>query len=94
MEKIKPYGNRCFMQILPREEKKTAGGLFIPQNAERKPSQRCKVLVIGPDVVNVKVGDVVLIPPYAGNKIILDDINVADEYFIAREEDLLGSINA
>ena len=87
---IKPLADRVLIE--PREaETKTAGGLYIPDNAKEKP-QEGVVLAVGPgkkdEPMEVKVGDKVLYGKYAGT-----EVNVGDKtYMIMRQSDILAVI--
>ena len=72
------------------------GGIIIPDTAKEKPQQG-KVLAVGKGKVkddgsvtplDVKAGDTVLFGKYAGQEITLD----GTEYFIMREDEILGVI--
>ena len=74
--KIKPLGDRILVLGVERE-KKTKGGILIPDTAKEKP-QEGKVIAVGPGKVNekgkrilldVKKGDRVLFGKYSGNEI-------------------------
>jgi chaperonin GroES len=78
------------------EERKTASGIIIPDNATEKPD-RGEVLAVGPGkagdngeriALQVKVGDKVLFGKYAGTAVKMD----GQEVLIMREEDLLAII--
>ncbi|GMI34493.1 hypothetical protein TrCOL_g13445 [Triparma columacea] len=88
-----PLGDRVLVSRLAIEEK-TAGGLYLPGADEKKSSEGI-VSAVGPGAVtetganvmmNVKVGDKVLLPEYGGMKIELD----GEEKFLYRESDILG----
>ena len=78
--------------IEPQEaEKKTAGGLIIPDSAKEKPLSG-KVVLVGvakkDEVMEVKVGDVVFFGKYAGTELTIDGkdyllVNQTDVLFIA-----------
>ncbi len=78
--------------IEPQEaEKKTAGGLIIPDSAKEKPLSG-KVALVGSakkdEVMEVKVGDVVFFGKYAGTELTIDGkdyllVNQTDVLFIA-----------
>ena len=59
---IKPLADRVVVEPLDAEEK-TAGGIFIPDNAKEKP-QKGKVVAVGPgkgdEKMELKKDDVVL----------------------------------
>jgi chaperonin GroES len=91
--KIKPLGDRILV-LGVEKEKKTKGGILIPDTAKEKP-QEGKVIAVGPGKVNekgkripldVKKGDRVLFGKYAGNEIKIGGV----EHLIMREEDILA----
>ena len=95
---FKPLSDRVLVQ---REalEKKTLGGLVLPDSASSEKSTRGTVMAVGPGKimdngdrrpVNVQVGQKVIFGKYAGTEI--SDQNRRDEaeYVILREEDLLA----
>ena len=93
--KIKPLRDRILV-IRVEEEKKTKGGILIPDTAKEKP-QKGKVIAVGPGKVNekgeriplaVKKGDRVLFGKYAGNEIKIDGV----EHLIMGEDDILGIV--
>ncbi len=92
---IRPLHDRVVVRRM-EEERKTASGIIIPDNAAEKPD-RGEVLAVGPGKVGddnervalqVKVGDKVLFGKYAGTAVKLD----GSEVLIMREEDLLAII--
>lgn len=91
--KIKPLGDRILV-LRVEEEKKTKGGILIPDTAKEKP-QEGKVVAVGTGKVNekgkrvpldVKKGDRVLFGKYSGNEIKIDGV----EHLIMREDDILA----
>ena len=91
--KIKPLGDRILV-LGVKEEKKTKGGILIPDTAKEKP-QEGKVIAVGTGKVNekgkripldVKKGDRVLFGKYSGNEIKIDGV----EHLIMREDDILA----
>ena len=92
---IRPLHDRVVVRRV-EEERKTASGIIIPDNAAEKPD-RGEVLAVGPGkvgddnervAVQVKVGDKVLFGKYAGTAVKVD----GQELLIMREEDLLAVI--
>ncbi len=90
---FKPLDDRIIISVEPMAEK-TAGGIIIPGSVSERPS-RGTVLATGPGRRNkkgvvrpldVNVGDTVLFPQFAGQKIEIG----ADEFLILREEEVLG----
>jgi chaperonin GroES len=68
-------------------ETKTASGLYLPEKAAEKPKV-AKVLAVGKDVKQVKVGDRILYKSYSTT-----DVKVgADEYILVKEEDVLATV--
>ena len=95
--KIQPLGDRVLVE--PEKETETKkGGIIIPDSAKEKPMQG-KVIAVGPGKIddsgklipmNVKKGDVVLMPKYGGTEVKIND----REYHIVREDDILGVVEA
>ena len=92
--KIRPLQDRIIVKRLEAADKKTPGGIIIPDTAKEKP-QEGEVIAVGPGKVtddgklkamNVKVGDRVLFGKYSGNEVNMDD----QDYLIMREDDILG----
>ncbi|MFA6038588.1 MAG: co-chaperone GroES [Legionellales bacterium] len=92
---IRPLHDRVLVRRL-EENEKTAGGIYIPDNAKEKPSRgtvvsigKGKLLESG-DIrpLDVKVGDTVLFGKYAGT-----EVKVAEQdYLVMREDDIMGVI--
>lgn len=93
--KIIPMYDRVVVERLP-EERKTAGGIVIPDNATEKPIQG-KVIAIGRGkalengdlrALAVKIGDVVLFGKYSGTEVKVG----GHEYLVMREDDIMAII--
>lgn len=92
--KITPLGRRVLVKRVASEEK-TAGGIYLPDNAKEKP-QEAEVLALGTgkdeegkDVsFTVAVGNKVLISKYGGTEVKLD----GEDVLIINESDILGII--
>jgi len=93
--KIKPLHDRVVVERL-EEERTSAGGIVIPDNATEKPTFG-KVIAVGPGKVmdngeilkpDVKAGDKILFGKYAGSEIKIKD----KEYVVMREDDIMGII--
>jgi chaperonin GroES len=91
--KIRPMNDRILV-VRVEEEKKTAGGIIIPDTAKEKP-QEGKVVAAGPGKMaddgkripmDLKKGDRVLFAKYAGSEIKIDGV----EHIFMREDDILG----
>lgn len=92
---LKPLGSRVVIEPI-EEQDKTAGGIFLPDNAKEKP-QRGTVIAVGAGdrnekgeriAMDVAVGNTVLFAKYAGTEVKLD----GKKLLIMRESDLLAII--
>jgi chaperonin GroES len=92
---IKPLDDRIVV-TRTEPEAKTAGGIFLPENAKEKPQQG-KILAVGPGKLldngerskpDVAVGDVILFGKYSGTEITVDGAEV----IILRESDILAKV--
>jgi chaperonin GroES len=93
--KIRPLHDRVIVRRL-EEERKSAGGIVIPDNAAEKPDQG-EVIAVGPGKktedgkvlpVDVKVGDRILFGKYSGTSVKIE----GTEYLVMREEDIMGVV--
>jgi chaperonin GroES len=92
---IQPLADRILIEPLEAEVK-TAGGIFIPDNAKEKP-QKGKIVAMGPgkktekgDLIapEVSIGDIVLYGKYAGTEVTYSD----KTYLMVKENDILAKI--
>lgn len=94
-QKIRPLSNKLVVSAI-ESESKTAGGIVIPDTADKDKPMRGKVVAIGTgkyvdgkiQPLQVKVGDEVLFGKYAGTNFKFD----AQEYLVMSEEDVMGII--
>jgi chaperonin GroES len=92
---IRPLSDRIVVTA-KEVETKTAGGIFIPDTADKDKPMRGTVVAIGTGKyvegkltpLQVKVGDEILFGKYAGTAIKFDD----KEWLVMREEDVMGVI--
>ena len=93
--KIRPLHDRVIVKRLD-EERKSAGGILIPDNAAEKPDQG-EVIAVGNGKVledgkvrplDVKVGDRILFGKYSGSTVKVE----GTEYLVMREEDIMGVV--
>lgn len=92
---IRPLSDRIVVQANVAESK-TAGGIVIPDTADKDKPMRGKVIAIGNGryvdgklhPLQVKVGDEVLFGKYAGTSFKLNE----KELLVMREEDVMGVI--
>jgi chaperonin GroES len=95
MKKIRPLHDRVIVRRL-EEERKSAGGIVIPDSAKEKPVQG-EVIAVGSGKIlddgkvrplDVKAGDKILFGKYSGTEIKLGD----EELLVMREEDIMGVV--
>ena len=93
--KIRPLHDRVLV-TREEEERKSAGGIIIPDTAKEKP-HRGKTVAAGPGKMGengkripleVKAGDRVLFSKYAGTEIKLDGV----EHVFMKEDDILSIV--
>lgn len=82
---IKPLADRV-VAVREKAATKTAGGLYLPDNAKEKVAI-FSVQAVGPDVKNVKKGDRILYNGYA-NEITFNN----EDILIVKEEDILATV--
>jgi chaperonin GroES len=91
--KIQPINDRVLV-LRVEEERKSPGGIIIPDTAKEKPQQG-EVVAVGPGKraqdgtrtpMEVKVGDRIFFSKYAGSDIKIDGV----EHVFMREEDILA----
>lgn len=90
---FRPLNDRVLIKRT-ESETKTAGGLFIPENAKEKP-QEGVIIAVGEGKhldngtvkkLDVKAGDRIFFRKYAGNDITLEGV----EHVILREDEVLA----
>ena len=93
--KIRPLHDRVIVKR-EEEERKSPGGIVIPDTAAEKPI-RGKVIAVGKGKIledgkvrplDVKVGDKILFGKYGGNEVKVD----GEELLVLREEDIMAII--
>ena len=93
--KLRPLHDRVIVKRL-EEERKTAGGIVIPDTAAEKPSMG-EVIAVGPGktddngkllAMGAKVGDKILFGKYSGQEFRMD----GTDYLHMREDDIIGIV--
>jgi chaperonin GroES len=93
--KIRPLHDRVIIKRL-EEERTSAGGIIIPDNATEKPIKG-KVIAVGKGKIlengevrplDVKVGDNILFGKYSGTEVKVD----GEDLLVMREEDVMAVI--
>jgi chaperonin GroES len=91
--KLRPLHDRVIVKRL-EEEKKSAGGILIPDSAAEKPL-KAEVVAVGPGkrtddgkihAVDLKKGDQVLIGKYSGTEVKVD----GEDLVVLREDDIMA----
>jgi chaperonin GroES len=88
MANIRPLGDKVVVKVLEAEEK-SAGGIYLPDAAKKRPTEGTVVAVGTGRVLDsgernkltVKEGDRVLFSKYGGNEVTLDgeEVMILDE---------------
>ena len=95
MMNIRPLHDRVVVERL-EEERKSAGGIVIPDTAAEKPDQG-KVIAVGNGKIledgkirplDLKVGDRILFGKYSGSTVKIE----GTEYLVMREDDIMGVV--
>jgi chaperonin GroES len=95
--KIRPLHDRVIVKR-EEEERKSAGGILIPDSATEKPIFG-KIVAVGKGKImengqirplDVKVGDKILFGKYSGTEVKMD----GDELVVMREEDVMAIIES
>ena len=92
--KLKLLGDKIVIKV-KEEEKKTTGGIVLPDSAKEKPQQGEVVAVGSGEMIDgkkvpldVKVGDEVIYSKYSGSEIKMDD----EKYLIVKQNDILAIV--
>lgn len=93
---IKPLADRVVVKMAEAEESTTKSGIVLTGSAKEKP-QYADVVAVGPGgvvdgkeiVMEVNVGDKVILSQYAGTEVKVDGV----EYKIVRQSDILAKID-
>ena len=92
---FRPLHDRVVVKRLD-EDKKTAGGIIIPDSATEKPMQG-EVVSVGPGArdedgdrvaLDVKAGDIILFGKWSGTEVKID----GQDLLIMKESDIMGVI--
>jgi chaperonin GroES len=94
--KLRPLQDRVLVRRV-EPEVKTAGGIFIPDTAQEKPTEG-EVVAVGPGMrdeegkvhpLDIKSGDRVLFGKWSGTEVKLD----GEDLMIMKEADIMGVLN-
>jgi chaperonin GroES len=94
--KLRPLQDRVLVRRV-EPEVKSAGGIFIPDTAQEKPTEG-EVVAVGPGMrdeegkvhpLDIKSGDRVLFGKWSGTEVKLDD----EDLMIMKEADIMGVLD-
>ena len=86
MSKLQPLADYVVAQA-EEAETKTASGLYLPTKTAEKPKV-AKVIAVGKDAKQVKVGDRIVYKSYSPTEIKVG----TEEYILVKEEDILATV--
>ena len=87
---IKPLGKRVLVKKLDPEEKKSAGGIVLPDSAKSEKVVRAEVVALGTDEkIEVKVGDQIIISDSFSNTEVIEGEN---KYLLVKDSEILAII--
>ncbi|SHH36808.1 co-chaperone GroES [Thermosipho atlanticus] len=87
--KVRPLGSRLLIKPIT-EEKRTEGGIVLPDTAKEKP-MKAEVIAVGnieDSDIEINVGDKVIFSKYSGTEIKIED----EDYIIIDLDDILAKI--
>jgi len=88
-KRVKPLGKRILAKKLEQEERKTAGGLVLPDSVKNEKTIKAEVVAVGTDEkFEVKVGDKILVQSFSGTEIEEGD----DKYILVEESKVLAIV--
>jgi len=89
--KIKPLGRRVLAKKIEEEQRKTAGGIVLPESAKSDKVVRAKVIAIGTDEKSeVKKGDEIIVSSFAGTEVEMGN----EKLILVMEKDILAIIES
>lgn len=89
---ITPRGNWLLIKAVEKKELQTVSGFYVSENWDVAPeSLKGEVVAVGPQVTDLKVGDIVLSPQYAPTRAYELP---TDKTFIVNADDVLAVITS
>ncbi len=87
--KIKPLGNRILAKKIEEEERRTPGGIVLPESAKSDKVVRAKVVAVGSnEKIEVKEGDEIIVSSFAGTEVEMGE----DKFLLVKATDILAVI--
>ena len=84
--KLQPLADRIVAKATEAEAK-SPSGILLPENAKEK-TQLAKVVAVGKDVKEVKVGDTIVHAQYGPSPVSVN----GEEFLLVKEEDVLAVV--
>jgi chaperonin GroES len=93
---LRPLHSQVILKSLARQEK-TAGGLVLPETADKERPQKAEVIAVGPGKIlengsraemGVSVGQIVIFKKYSPDEIKID----GQEFFVIAEDDIIAIV--
>lgn len=86
---VKPLGSRILVKKIEEEERRTAGGIVLPESVKDEKAVKGEVVALGTaEKFEVKVGDTVLISAYAGTEIRIGE----EKHLLVKTTDVLAIV--
>ncbi len=85
-KQIIPRGKQILVKPDIEKEMATSEGVYKPSNTEQEKKSYGSVISVGVEIKDVKKGDKVIFGTFAGDPIILDEV----EYRLLHDEDVLA----
>jgi chaperonin GroES len=94
--RVRPIGNKVVVRVPVEQERKSVGGIILPDSAAKE-QQILEVVAVGEGSYNesgtliplaIAVGNKVLIPKFSGIEIKLDN----ETHLVLKEEDIIAVI--
>lgn len=87
--KIRPLGNRVLVRKIEEEERRTPGGLVLPESVKDEKAVKGQVVALGTgEKFEVKVGDKILISAYSGTEIRIGE----EKHMLVKTTDILAIV--
>jgi len=87
---IKPLGKRVLVKKLDPEEKKSVGGIVLPDSAKSEKVVRAEVVALGTDEkLEVKVGDQIIISDSFSNTEVIEG---ESKYLLVKDSEILAIV--
>ena len=89
---LKPLSDHVVIEPLREEKKK--GSIILPDTIDKEKQERGKVLAVGPEVKELKKGDLVVFTRKNHEGFQFSEVKINDkEYFICSKKNILGILN-